>query len=63
MCSFLVWKNVCLNYRKFDLEDDLVGVFIGPVFHYTNKICLKRVGHVDFEWVENEMGRFAVDMS
>ncbi len=26
MCSFLVWKNACLNYRKFDLEGDLVGV-------------------------------------
>ncbi len=26
MCSFLVWKNACLNYREFDLEDDLVGV-------------------------------------
>ncbi len=38
-------------------------VFIGPVFHYTNKICLKRVKHVGFEWVENEMCRFAVDMS
>ncbi len=38
-------------------------VFFGPVFHYTNKNCLKRVGHVGFEWVENEMCRFAVDMS
>ncbi len=26
MCSFLVWKNACLNYRDFDLEGDLVGV-------------------------------------
>ncbi len=26
MCSFLVWKKSCLNYREFDLEDDLVGV-------------------------------------
>ncbi len=26
MCSFLVWKNACLNYREFGLEDDLVGV-------------------------------------
>ncbi len=26
MCSFLVWKNACLNYREFDLEGDLVGV-------------------------------------
>ncbi len=26
MCSFLVWKNACLNYREFDLEGDLEGV-------------------------------------
>ncbi len=26
MCSFLLRKNACLNYRKFDLEGDLVGV-------------------------------------
>ncbi len=26
MCSFLVWKNACLDYREFDLEGDLVGV-------------------------------------
>ncbi len=26
MCSFLVCKNACLNYREFDLEGDLVGV-------------------------------------
>ncbi len=26
ICSFLVWKNECLNYREFDLEGDLVGV-------------------------------------
>ncbi len=26
MCSFLVWKNACFNYREFDLEGDLVGV-------------------------------------
>ncbi len=26
MCSFLVWKNACLNYRELDLEGDLVGV-------------------------------------
>ncbi len=37
--------------------------FIGLVFHYTNKFCLKRVGHIGFEWVENKMCRFAVDMS
>ncbi len=26
ICSFLVWKNACLNYCEFDLEGDLVGV-------------------------------------
>ncbi len=26
MCSFLVWKNACFNYREFNLEGDLVGV-------------------------------------
>ncbi len=26
MCSFLVSKKACLNYREFDLEGDLVGV-------------------------------------
>ncbi len=26
MCSLLVWKNACLNYREFDFEGDLVGV-------------------------------------
>ncbi len=26
ICSFLVWKNACLNYREFDLEGDLMGV-------------------------------------
>ncbi len=67
MCSFLVWKNASLNYRKFDLEGNLVGVpymvYIGPVFHNTNKTCLKTVGHCGYEWVEKEMGRFAEDMS
>ncbi len=37
--------------------------FIGPVFHYTIKTCLKRVGHCGFEGVEKEMGRFAEGMS
>ncbi len=26
MCSFLVWKNACFNYRECDLEGDLLGV-------------------------------------
>ncbi len=38
-------------------------VFIGPVFHYTIKTGLKRVGHVGYEWVEDEMCWFAEDMS
>ncbi len=63
MCSFLVWKNACLNYREFDLEGDLVVVFIGPVFHNTIKICVKCLGYCGFEWVEKEMCRFAEDMS
>ncbi len=68
MCSFLVWKNACLNYREIDLEGDLVGgapymVFIGLVFHNTTKTCLKRVGHCGNEWVEKEKCRFAEDMS
>ncbi len=68
MCSFLVWKNACLNYREFDLKGDIIKVtpymeFIGPAFHNTNKTCLKRVGHCGYEWVEKEMCRFAEDMS
>ncbi len=38
-------------------------VFIGPVFHYTSKTCLKRVWHGGYEWEEKEMCRFAEDMS
>ncbi len=68
MCSFLVWKAACLNYREFDLEGYLVGV---PHAWYlsaqsttnTTKTCLKRVGHGGYEWVEKEMWRFAEDMS
>ncbi len=26
MCSFLVWKYACMNYREFELKGDLVGV-------------------------------------
>ncbi len=37
--------------------------FIGPVFHYTNKTCLKREGHCGYEREEKEMCRFAEDMS
>ncbi len=59
----LVWKKACFNDREFDLEDDLAGVFIGPVFHNTIKTYLKRVGYGGYEWVEKEMCRFAEDMS
>ncbi len=67
MCSFLVCKNACLNYSEFDLEGDLVAVFIvvfiGPVFRHATKTCLKREGHCGDDWVEKELCRFAEDMS
>ncbi len=67
MCSFLVLKKACLNYREFDLEVDLIGyhymVIIGPVFHNTIKTCLKKVGHGDYEWEEKELCRLTEDMS
>ncbi len=68
MCSFLVWKNACLNYREFDLKDNLVGVphtwyLSAQSFITLWKACLKRVGNGGYEWVEKEMCRFAVDMS
>ncbi len=28
MCSFLVWKNACLNYREFDLEGDPIHEYL-----------------------------------
>ncbi len=37
--------------------------FIGPVFHYTTKTCLKKVGNCAYELEEKEMCRFAEDMS
>ncbi len=48
MCSFLVYKNACLNYREFDLEGDLVGVS-HTWYLSTIKTCLKRVGHCGYE--------------
>ncbi len=33
MCSSLVWKKACVNYREFDLEGDLVG---GPHTWYVS---------------------------
>ncbi len=67
MCSFLVWKKACLNYREFDLEGDLVGVphtwYLSVQSFIRLKTCLKRVWHCGYEWVEKEMCRFAEDMS
>ncbi len=68
MCSFLVWKNACLNYREFDIEGDLVGVphtwyLTAQSFIRLLKESLKRVWHCGYEWVEKEMRQFAVDMS
>ncbi len=64
MCSFLVWKYAYLNFREFDLEGGTpYMVFIGQAFHYTNKTCLKTVGHCGYEWVKKEVGRYAEDMS
>ncbi len=68
MCSFLVWKK-----RVFELSrvwpwrwprgGTPYMVLIDPVFHNTTKACLKREGHGGYEWVEEEMCRFAEDMS
>ncbi len=68
MCSFLVWKK-----RVFELSrvwpwrwpcgGTPYMVFIGPVYHYTIRTYLKRVGHCGYEWAEKEMGRFVEDMS
>ncbi len=38
-------------------------VFIDPVFHNTIKTCLKRIAQSGYEWLKNEMCRFAEDMS
>ncbi len=68
MRSFLVWKK-----RVFELSrvwpwrwprgGTPYMVFIVAVLHNTIKACLKRVGYGGYEWVENEMCLFAVDMS
>ncbi len=65
--------NECVEKRVFELSrvwpwrwprgGTPYMVFIDPIFHYTIKTCLKRVGHCGFEWVEKEMCRFAEDMS
>ncbi len=65
VCSFLVSKNACLNYREFDLEGDLVGephtwYLSGQSFIET---CLKRVRHGGYEKLQKQMPRFAEDMS
>ncbi len=46
-----------------DQAEPVDVVFIGPVFHNTIKICLKRVGHGGYEWEEKKMCQFAEDMS
>ncbi len=64
MCSFLVWKKTRVwIIASLTLKVTPYMIFIGPVFHNTIKTCLKCVGYCDFEWVENEMCRFAKDMS
>ncbi len=64
MCSFLKWRNDCLNFREFNLEGALVGVpHTWYLWAQTIKTCLKRVEHGGYEWVEKEMCRFAQDMS
>ncbi len=30
-------------------------VFIDPVFHFTSKTCLKRIGHYGYEWLERNL--------
>ncbi len=52
MCSFLVLKTACLNYREFDLEGDPWGYLIHGIYRpspNTIKTCLKRVGHYGYE--------------
>ncbi len=59
MCSFLVWKNACLNYREFDLEGDLVGVphtwyLFGQSFIMPLKLVWREQDIVDMnEWKKN----------
>ncbi len=66
MCSFLVWKNACLNYRKFDFEGYLVGVPHTWYLSAQSFIALLKLvwrEYDGYEWVEKEMCRFAEDMS
>ncbi len=46
-------KNACLNYREFEVEDELhdypIGGIFGPIYHNTSKTCSKRVEHVGIE--------------
>ncbi len=64
MCSFLsAKKRVFELSRVWPRGGTPYIVFIGPVFHYTIKTCLKRVGHCGYEWVEKVTCRFEEDMS
>ncbi len=66
VCSFLAWKTRAWIIAGLTLKvtswGTLYMVFIGLVFHYTIKTCLKKVWHCGYEWVE-KMCRFAEDMS
>ncbi len=49
ICSFLVLKNACLNYREFDLEGDSWGYPIYGIYrpsfslHYWNLFAVSRI--------------------
>ncbi len=51
MCSFLVCKNACMNYREFDLEGDLVGV---PHTWYLSAQSFSTL--LKLVWREQDMG-------
>ncbi len=62
MCSFIVWKNACLNYREFDLEGDIVEVPHTWYLSAQSFITLLKLVWRELD-NENEMCRFAVDKS
>ncbi len=55
MCSFLVWKNACLNYREFDLEGDLMGV---PHIWYLSAQSIIKL--IKLVWREYDIGAMIV---
>ncbi len=67
MCSFLVRKKRVLFIASLTLKIALrcypYIAFIGLIFHNTIETCLKRIEHGGYELLENEMCRFAEDMS